>query len=75
MSVFLKNTGFSTGDCMLDQLIGANPEKYEFCAKKWNKFVILATYSSNVEIQTTIFSKNVRNLLPVDYVAEFFDCS
>jgi hypothetical protein len=37
MLVFLKNAGVFTGDCMLDQLIGADPEKYEFCVKKFKK--------------------------------------
>jgi len=35
MLVSLKNTGVFTGYCMLDQLIGADPEKYEFCAKNF----------------------------------------
>ena len=76
MLVFLKNTGVSTGDCMLYQLVGANSEKGRCYAKNYKK--IISASFENVEIQSTdnyLKSKNARNLLPVDYVAEFFDRS
>jgi hypothetical protein len=55
MWVSLKNAGVFTGDCMLDQLIGSDPEKYEFCAKKLKKCCYVSSLRfKNVEIKGTV---------------------
>jgi hypothetical protein len=48
MLISLENTGVFTGDCMLDQLIGADPEKYEFSVEKIKKIVMLASSVSKM---------------------------